>query len=298
MDAIIAKFNAIYSFDAQLKLWVGILAGTLAFMALERFFHAKPPFKGLASNLKAAPLMILGSPLVAIVPTVLVSDALAHREGWMYPITLNFQEYALWLDESRIFGGQQTLAASISMFFCFLLLVDFFYYWFHRLQHTGILWPQHRLHHSDACLNVLTTHRHNWLEESARLCFMLLPMQLIFDIKPVHIGFMGTVITLWVYLLHANLRFSFGPFTPIIAGPQYHRIHHSIESAHHNKNFATYFPVWDIVFGTYYRPKRGEFPETGVNGVTSDASWREIIWPFSAPSPSPARQPRGGQARV
>jgi len=47
-----------------------------------------------------------------------------------------------------------------------LLLYDFFYYWFHRFQHANSwLWEQHKLHQSDQSLNVMTTYRHNWLEQ-------------------------------------------------------------------------------------------------------------------------------------
>jgi sterol desaturase/sphingolipid hydroxylase (fatty acid hydroxylase superfamily) len=281
VEAFIDRFNTIFSYDAQLTLWTGIIAGTFAFMVLERFFHATTPFKGLGPSLKAAPLMILVSPAVAIVPTVLISDALSSRDGPLYPINLDFHQFALWFSDANAGDQQPGLAASIIAILCYLLLSDFFYYWFHRLQHTRLLWSQHRLHHSDKHLNVLTTHRHHWLEEPLRVMIMILPMSLIFEIRTVHLVVLTIIITQWVYLLHANLRLSFGPLTSIIAGPQYHRIHHSIEAGHRNKNFATYFPVWDILFGTYYRPAPGEFPATGVQGTVSEASWREIIWPFT-----------------
>jgi hypothetical protein len=32
------------------------------------------------------------------------------------------------------------------------------------------------------------------------------------------------------------------------------------------KNFVAFFPIWDILFGTYYHPARDEFPPTGVEG--------------------------------
>lgn len=43
-----------------------------------------------------------------------------------------------------------------------------------------------------------------------------------------------------------------------------HRIHHGVDSAYHNKNFADALPIFDILFGTYHHTGRGEFPRTGL----------------------------------
>jgi sterol desaturase/sphingolipid hydroxylase (fatty acid hydroxylase superfamily) len=51
-------------------------------------------------------------------------------------------------------------------------------------------------------------------------------------------------------------------------GPQIHRIHHSVLPQHRDKNYAVWFPLWDVLFGTYYHPARDEFPPTGVKGET------------------------------
>jgi sterol desaturase/sphingolipid hydroxylase (fatty acid hydroxylase superfamily) len=50
-----------------------------------------------------------------------------------------------------------------------------------------------------------------------------------------------------------------------VTSPQLHRIHHSRLLEHRDKNFAAYFPVWDLVFGTYFHPKWDEYPATGVH---------------------------------
>jgi sterol desaturase/sphingolipid hydroxylase (fatty acid hydroxylase superfamily) len=50
----------------------------------------------------------------------------------------------------------------------------------------------------------------------------------------------------------------------VLVTPQVHRIHHSIDPVHHNRNFADALPIFDIVFGTYHRPAKEEFPPTGL----------------------------------
>lgn len=157
-------------------------------------------------------------------------------------------------------GGQLLQALA------FFALYDFFYYWFHRAQHTlPGAWPLHKLHHSEESVNVTTTMRHHWLEEPIRVLLILLPIGLVFDQKPVTIAWLATLIMLWGYFVHANLRLPLGPLTPVFAGPQWHRLHHSIETEHRDRNFAAFFPIYDILFGTYTRPRRGEYPATGLH---------------------------------
>ena len=58
------------------------------------------------------------------------------------------------------------------------------------------------------------------------------------------------------------------------------RIHHSIEPEHRDKNFAVWFPIYDVLFGTAHRPKPGEFPETGVAGVEVATLSDAFMLPF------------------
>jgi sterol desaturase/sphingolipid hydroxylase (fatty acid hydroxylase superfamily) len=98
-------------------------------------------------------------------------------------------------------------------------------------------------------------------------------------------------------LVHANIRTSWGPLTRIITGPRYHRVHHSIDLRHRDKNFATFLPLWDIVFGTYYDPDEREPPRTGVSGEPNDPDLRQILFGPQLPvlrryRPAVSRRPR------
>jgi sterol desaturase/sphingolipid hydroxylase (fatty acid hydroxylase superfamily) len=154
---------------------------------------------------------------------------------------------------------------SLGQVLAFFLVYDFFYYWWHRAQHEfGWLWPQHELHHSDTALNVTTSLRHHWLEDPLRVFTLLLPFGFLFQFKPATVPWIATVAGLWPFFIHVNVRLRLGWLTPVLAGPQYHRIHHSLRPEHMNHNYAAFFPIWDIVFGTAYLPRRDEFPATGV----------------------------------
>jgi sterol desaturase/sphingolipid hydroxylase (fatty acid hydroxylase superfamily) len=69
---------------------------------------------------------------------------------------------------------------------------------------------------------------------------------------------------LWFNFSHANWRLELGRLGYLFISPQVHRIHHSVEQRHINKNFASLFPVIDMIFGTYYHPRKDEWPSTGL----------------------------------
>ena len=158
---------------------------------------------------------------------------------------------------------------------------DFVYYWWHRCQHmTRWLWALHTLHHSERSLSVLTSMRHHWLEDPIRLFVQALPLGFALFVAPPSVAWVGTILGLWPFFIHLNLRLPMGPLTRVFSGPQYHRIHHSILPQHHDKNFAAFFPVWDIIFGTAHIPAKDEYPPTGIEGVETDSFAKALFSPF------------------
>lgn len=162
-----------------------------------------------------------------------------------------------------------------------LLIVDFLFYWYHRLQHRWAwLWAIHELHHSDEALNVTSSFRTYWLERPLQAALIGLPMALLMGAhRPAGLWFLAATTALLLFS-HANLRLSLGPLTPVVVGPQLHRLHHARAVAYHDCNFAQYFPLLDVLFGTYRAPGRGEFPATGVDGVAGDAG---LGWVLARP---------------
>ncbi len=178
-------------------------------------------------------------------------------------------------------GGLLGLTPPISLmgqlFFAvvFALGWDIWSYWVHRLQHTNaVLWQTHRFHHTETALNSTTQARHHPLHYVFSLIAYLPVVAVIGAVQP-HFVAVFVMFRLWGFVNHANIRLPFGPLTPVIAGPQWHRIHHSIHAEHFNRNFATFFPFIDIIFGTYYRPHREEYPATGLPGEDQASNLRE-----------------------
>ena len=185
-----------------------------------------------------------------------------------------------WIDLRFAHGhGAATL---VGVFLVSGFIGDFFYYWYHRTWHkVPFLWQSHKLHHMDTSLEAITVGRQSWTEIG--LPFLTgLPVAVIFKLDAVDYfsaGVSGAAIgvfsLVWGPLFHANIRLHLGRASFLLNNPQLHRIHHSRLPQHHDKNFANYYPIWDVIFGTYYQPSRDEYPPTGVEGEREIASFAE-----------------------
>ena len=182
-------------------------------------------------------------------------------------------------------GGGIVVLRSEGWWFPFSLLIylvifDLQQYAVHRLAHrSAFFWSMHSLHHSARVVTVTSCARHFWFEEVVGVALGL-PIGLALKV-PVEILIVAAPLrSLIVALAHTNVRAGYGFFSLLITGPQYHRIHHSSRPEHIDKNFAELFPLWDVIFGTVWRPKPDEFPATGLVGGDVPAGFVDlIVWP-------------------
>jgi sterol desaturase/sphingolipid hydroxylase (fatty acid hydroxylase superfamily) len=142
-------------------------------------------------------------------------------------------------------------------FAVFYLVFSFVGYWQHRLMHWRWFWQLHRFHHAATELNILTGFRDNPAEAIGGALVSLSPMLFL---KVPDVGlFAAFVLANQVIssLQHSELPWSYGWIGRwIVASPQMHQIHHSIDAEHKDRNFAV-CPLWDRMFGTwYYGPNR------------------------------------------
>ena len=169
--------------------------------------------------------------------------------------------------------------------FVYLVAMDAGEYAFHRAQHAiPALWAMHSLHHSDPACNVTTTTRHFWLESSIKSMTVWLAVGLMFKASPKIVAIYA-VVQLYHFVLHTNLRVGFGRLGWLLNSPQYHRLHHSRDPVHFNRNFAALFPIFDLVSGGYRKPERDEYPATGLDDArTPRTLWDALEWPLARPS--------------
>lgn len=250
-----------YGFSTLFWGWGALIVSYAVFHAAERLFPVEPnqPYGSLGFNMLVTILFSILAPLAAYFPGYLSGALVQHLGGPWFAFDLR-----------TILDGHNAFVRAILLVPVGLIpivIYDFFYYWHHRMQHTlPWMWEQHKLHHSDEHMNVTTQLRHHWTEILVRVPIIAFPMSLLLNITPAETGFVGFLINYFGLFIHTNVRLRLGPIGYILCGPQAHRIHHSRETQHFNKNFAAYFFGWDLLFGTSWIPGPNEFPKTGVAG--------------------------------
>jgi sterol desaturase/sphingolipid hydroxylase (fatty acid hydroxylase superfamily) len=165
-------------------------------------------------------------------------------------------------------------------FVTLILTLDFVSYWIHRAQHAvPAFWAMHSLHHSAEALTVVTGARHFWLENLIQIG--LLPfMTVLFKIPPILVTIVPLIYFLPDGCAHLNVRLPLGRFVLWFNNPQYHRIHHSVLPEHRDKNFCKMLPLFDVLFGTAWKPAADEYPATGlVPGEAPSGLLEGFIWP-------------------
>jgi sterol desaturase/sphingolipid hydroxylase (fatty acid hydroxylase superfamily) len=137
-------------------------------------------------------------------------------------------------------------------FAVFYMISSFVGYWQHRLMHWRGFWQLHRFHHAATELNILTGFRDNPAEAIVNAFAVLTPLGLL---KIPDAGLFASFVLanqIIASLQHSELPWNYGWVGKwIVASPQMHQIHHSVDEEHRDKNFSV-CPIWDRMFGTWY----------------------------------------------
>jgi sterol desaturase/sphingolipid hydroxylase (fatty acid hydroxylase superfamily) len=159
---------------------------------------------------------------------------------------------------------------------------DLMMYWIHRTFHRPVLWKYHAVHHSSENLDWISAARFHpvniFLGSVATDVVLLLA-----GISPNVLVFLGPFTIAHSAFVHANLNWTLGPVRYVLAGPVFHRWHHTAAEQGGEKNFAATFPILDVVFGTYYMPDN---VMPGAYGIAD----REFPPTFGAQMAYPFRQ--------
>jgi sterol desaturase/sphingolipid hydroxylase (fatty acid hydroxylase superfamily) len=162
----------------------------------------------------------------------------------------------------------------------FLVASDFLLYWFHRLYHGAHLWKYHAVHHSSEDVEWISAARFHPVNILFGTVIVDVAL-LLAGISPNVMLWVGPFTTASSAFVHANLNWTLGPFKYVLAGPIFHRWHHTAADRGGSSNFAGTFPIWDILFGTFYMPNN-ELPDAyGIDDEHFPESFgRQLIYPF------------------
>ncbi len=163
------------------------------------------------------------------------------------------------------------------------MIGNVFYYWLHRAQHAlSFLWRFHRVHHSITELGAVSSY-HHFTEDMLQYFSVGVPTALLIKVDSGAVPWIVlTVAATHNYFIHSSMNVNIGFLRYFIGDNHFHRIHHSKEPRHFDKNFGTSTPLWDVLFGTAYFPKRGEWPAVGLDNVPEPRRLRDyLMMPFA-----------------
>jgi alkylglycerol monooxygenase len=152
------------------------------------------------------------------------------------------------------------------------LLVDFAYYWAHRMSHEiNLFWGGHVVHHQSEDYNLSVALRQSSLQVVWTFAFNL-PIALL-GFKTVDFALISALNTLYQFWIHTETIGKMGWFEYLFNTPSHHRVHHGRDPKYIDKNHAGSLIIWDKMFGTF-QPEE-EKPTYGITKPIN--SWNAIF---------------------
>lgn len=205
---------------------------------------------------------------VASVPTkVLIVGAVAVWLNGFYDSHLSF----LTIESAIVWPVPVQLAAGI-------LLSEFLFWFHHMVRHkVHVLWVFHAVHHSQKELNIFTEDRVHVVDLLIGSFVSFVPL-FMFQVPELYaVAVVALYGSIHSRMVHANVKLNLGVLGFVFASPQFHRVHHSIDPAHRDKNFGGILSVFDHLFGTAY-PDRDIYPATGISDEHFPTEEKVRLW--------------------
>ncbi|MBW4641676.1 MAG: sterol desaturase family protein [Goleter apudmare HA4340-LM2] len=169
----------------------------------------------------------------------------------------------------------------ILTFMISLIVVDYLYYWNHRLLHSKLFWQVHQVHHTVTQMDVLGTSR-NTLWTSLLIVYLWIHTLFLYLLADPTGYLLGVSLTsaldLWRHsrLMISENNWLYRFISPWLILPQDHAWHHCNEIYH--CNYGANLKIWDRLHETYYASK--ELPST--LGITTSLTFiQKLFFPFS-----------------
>jgi sterol desaturase/sphingolipid hydroxylase (fatty acid hydroxylase superfamily) len=257
----------------RVSVWLAILV--VIFVPLERLFAVQPQKvlrKGILTDLGYYYLS-------SLLPVLLLSG----------PAGL-----LAWIVNRALPGGFLAATAALPFWaraLAGLVAGEVGYYWGHRWSHEiPFLWRFHAIHHSAQEVDFLVNTRAHPVDMVfGRFC-ALVPIYVLGLASPVGVAgsevpiVVALISIVWGFVIHANVRWRFGPLEWLISTPAFHHWHHT-RTGPINRNYASTLPWLDWIFGTHYLP-RNEWPtEYGTEEPVPDSLAGQLAYPLRTQFP-------------
>jgi sterol desaturase/sphingolipid hydroxylase (fatty acid hydroxylase superfamily) len=164
---------------------------------------------------------------------------------------------------------------------------DFLRYWIHRWSHERpLLWRLHAVHHYPSKLYSINVFRFHPADKSLQFLGDSLPFILL-GVGPVVLAYYFVLYATSGLLQHSNCDLRLGWLNYLVSGPEVHRWHHSQLPPEANHNYAQTLVVWDLLFGTYFRPDGVRVGRLGLSDPDYPARFAgQMLAPFGRQAPA------------
>ncbi|MGC1240622.1 MAG: sterol desaturase family protein [Chryseosolibacter sp.] len=154
-----------------------------------------------------------------------------------------------------------------------ILLVDFAYYWAHRMSHeVNLFWGGHVVHHQSEEYNLSVALRQSSLQVVWTFAFNL-PIALL-GYHTLDFVLIAAFNTLYQFWIHTETIGKFPRWIELIFNtPSHHRVHHGRNPKYIDKNHAGSLIIWDRMFGTFQAEE-----ERPTYGITKPINSWNAVW--------------------
>lgn len=172
--------------------------------------------------------------------------------------------------EERTWGLLNAFDAPLWVEFAIaILLIDFWMYAWHRLNHrVPLLWRFHRMHHTDTEMDATSAFRFH-MGELVLSALLRLPLMMVLGLTVWQVLLYEVLLLPVVLFHHSNVAIS-GRLDQIlrmvIVTPWVHWIHHSRLLPETDSNYSSIFSWWDRLFRTFRLRKDPRTIRYGLDG--------------------------------
>ena len=155
-----------------------------------------------------------------------------------------------------------------------ILVLDVWTYAWHRMNHrVPFLWRFHRVHHSDAQMDVTTASRFH-TGEIVLSSALRIPLILALGVTAWELVLYETLMFAVVQFHHANIALPARVevvVNKVIVTPAMHKVHHSRWQPETDSNYSAMLSVWDRLFRSFRRREALHEVELGLAEFDDDA---------------------------
>jgi len=162
------------------------------------------------------------------------------------------------------------------------LILDFWTYWWHRMNHViPFLWRFHKVHHSDPKMDVTTANRFH-PGEIVFSSLLRIPLLLITGVSLGQLALYEMILLISIQFHHANIGLPESTdrlLRIIFVSPAMHKVHHSRIMPETNSNYTSLLSVWDRLFGSFLVLPDPHKISFGLNDT--DLPEQQTLWGLS-----------------